>query len=61
MKTKVTMRQIGGDDGCHWCVFVDGYIKWNGMTRSEATWRRDQERLDEMERNYPVASKGEEE
>lgn len=40
---KVTMRQIGGDDGYSWCVLVGGSIKWNGMTRSEAAWRKKKE------------------
>lgn len=43
-KSRVTMKQIGGDDGYQWCVLVDGQVKWNGMTRGEATWRRDKER-----------------
>lgn len=37
---RVRMRQIGGDDGYCWCVLVDGQVKWDGMKRSEAAWRR---------------------
>jgi hypothetical protein len=40
---KVTIRQIGGDDGYQWCVLIDGRVKWNGMTRREAEWRRQKE------------------
>jgi hypothetical protein len=40
---RVTIRQIGGDDGHQWCVMVDGRVKWDGMTRAEAKWRRDRE------------------
>lgn len=43
-KSIVTMRQIGGNDGYQWCVLVRGHIKWSGMTKSEAKWRRDKER-----------------
>lgn len=32
---RVTSRQIGGDDGYHHCVLVDGSVKWNGLTRRE--------------------------
>jgi hypothetical protein len=42
-KPKVTIRQIGGDDSYQWCVIVDGRIKWDGMTRSEAQWRKRRE------------------
>lgn len=43
IERRVTMRQIDGDDGFQWCVLVDGRVKWNGMTRAEASWRRKQE------------------
>ena len=42
-KPKVTMKQIGGDDGYQWCVLIDGRVKWDGMTRNEAAWRRKRE------------------
>jgi hypothetical protein len=41
---RVKMRKHGGDDLYSWAVFVDGRIKWDGMSRSEAAWRRDTER-----------------
>jgi hypothetical protein len=41
---KVTCRQIGGDDGFQWCVLINGRVKWNGMSRSEAEWRARKER-----------------
>jgi hypothetical protein len=40
---RVTMRQENGDDGYCYVVRVDGRAKWDGMTRSEATWRRNTE------------------
>lgn len=43
-RSRVTYRQIGGDDGYCWCVLVDGRIKWDSMTRSEAKWRADNEK-----------------
>ena len=32
---RVTASQIGGDDGYHYCVLVDGVVKWNGLTQAE--------------------------
>ena len=43
-KSRVSMRKYEGDHLCSWAVFVDGYAKWTGMSRSEAAWRRDRER-----------------
>lgn len=43
-KSRVTVRQIGGDDGYQWCVLIDGRVKWDGMTKSEAQWRAKRER-----------------
>jgi hypothetical protein len=45
---RVTMRQVGGDDGYCWAVMVDGVPKWEGMQRGEASSRRNAEiaRLD---------------
>jgi hypothetical protein len=45
---RVTMRQVGGDDGYCWAVMVDGVPKWEGMQRGEASSRRSAEiaRLD---------------
>lgn len=40
---KITIRQIGGDDGYQWAVLIDGRVKWDGMSRNEARWRRQQE------------------
>lgn len=45
-KPRVTMRKHEGDDLYSWAVFVDGRVKWDGMSRSEATWRRDRERAE---------------
>lgn len=32
---RVTFSQIGGDDGYHWAVLVDGRVVWNGLTQRE--------------------------
>lgn len=56
-KSRVTMRKYEGDDLYSWAVFVDGRLKWNGMSKSEATWRRDRERREFAERSS--AKKGE--
>lgn len=37
---RVRIRQIGGDDGCQWCLIIDGAVRYSGMTRREAEWRR---------------------
>ena len=42
-ENRVKARQIGGDDGYSWCVLIDGNVKWNGMTRDEAAWRKKKE------------------
>jgi hypothetical protein len=35
-----TARQVGGDDGYCWAVFVNGIMRLNGLTRREvAYWR----------------------
>ncbi len=49
---RVTMRQVGGDDGYCWAVMVDGVPKWEGMQRGEAGSRRTAEikRLDDGQR-----------
>jgi len=40
---KITIKQIGGNDGYCWCLLVNGRVKYNGMTRNEAEWRQDLE------------------
>lgn len=30
-----------GDDLYSWALFINGRVAYNGMSRSEATWRRD--------------------
>lgn len=42
-QTRVVMRKSGGNDSHSWAVFVDGRMKWNGMSRSEASWRKQKE------------------
>jgi hypothetical protein len=39
----VTMRKIGGDDAHSWAVVVGGRVKWNGMSRQEAKFRKERE------------------
>lgn len=46
-----TMRQVGGDDGYHWAVFVNGRERVNGCTKREASfYRNDFEREEEKKR-----------
>lgn len=35
------IRKHGGDDLYSWALLINGRIAYNGMSRSEATWRRD--------------------
>lgn len=35
------IAKFGGDDRYSWALFVYGSVKYNGMDRNEATWRRD--------------------
>jgi hypothetical protein len=44
MKSRVTYRKADGDHRYSWAVFVDGRMKWNGMSREEAKWRADKEK-----------------
>ena len=37
---RVTAKKHGGDDKYSWSVFVDGREKWDGMSQSEARWRK---------------------
>jgi hypothetical protein len=39
----VTIRKDGGDDMYSWALFIDGRMKWNGMSRNEAQWRKARE------------------
>lgn len=39
-KRRVRIRQVGGDDGYQWCLIVDGVVRYSGMDRREAEWRR---------------------
>lgn len=34
-------RQVGGDDGYCWAVFVNGRERINGLTRPEVSYYRD--------------------
>lgn len=40
-KKTVRIRKYEGDDLYSWALFIDGQVKYNGMSRSEAEWRRD--------------------
>ena len=35
------IRKYKGDDKYSWALFIDGRVVYSGMSRSEATWRRD--------------------
>lgn len=37
---RVTIRKYQGDDAYSYALFIDGRPTYNGMSRSEATWRR---------------------
>jgi hypothetical protein len=39
MKSSKIAKHLG-DDLYSWCLFIDGRDKYNGMSKSEATWRR---------------------
>jgi hypothetical protein len=50
MTTKrVTIAKYMGDHDLSWAVFVDGKVKWDGMSRSEALYRKKKEEA-ELER-----------
>jgi hypothetical protein len=36
-----TARQVGGDDGYQWAIFVNGKERINGLTRREVPYYRD--------------------
>ena len=40
-KARVKARQIGGDDGYHYCLVIDHRVKMGGMTRSSAQHEMD--------------------
>lgn len=42
MATKITAQQIGGDDGYHWCILVNGRVIVNGLTKHEVPHYRAQ-------------------
>lgn len=48
-KSRVTTRKWMGDDLYSWAVFVDGQVKWNGLSRSEASYyaKLERERINE--------------
>lgn len=43
IKRRVRMCKHKGDDIYSWAILVDGFPKWTGMSRSEASWRKDRE------------------
>ena len=51
MRSRVTTRQIGGDDGFQWCVLIDGRVVMSGMSRREAQYekRKQEEKLNSKE------------
>lgn len=40
-KKEAAIRKSGGDDLYSWALFINGRDVYNGMSRSEAQWRRD--------------------
>lgn len=51
-----TMRQVGGDDGYQWTVFVNGRMKVNGCTKREAQYYRDRFEKEETEKRAPKSN-----
>lgn len=50
-----TARQVDGDDGYCWAVFVRGKMRVNGLTRREVTYYRERfEREEEAKRKGPL-------
>lgn len=45
-----TARQVGGDDGYCWTVFVNGHERINGLMRSEVAYYRDKWENEEREK-----------
>ena len=45
-----TTRQVGGNDGCCWSVFVRGREVINGLTRREADYYRQRFEREEREK-----------
>ena len=44
-------RQVGGDDGYCWVVFVNGRARVNGLTRREVYYYRDKLEREEAEKH----------
>lgn len=40
-KKAARIAKWGGDDAYSWALFIGGRQAYNGMSRSEASWRRD--------------------
>jgi len=45
-----TARQVGGDDGYCWAVFVNGKERINGLTRREVDYYRGKWEKEEQEK-----------
>jgi hypothetical protein len=43
-RSRVATRKYMGDDLYSWAVFVDGRVKWTGLSKWEAYYYRDIER-----------------
>lgn len=52
-----TARQVGGDDGYCWAVFVNGKERVNGLTRREVAYYRDKFEKEEESLRNRVAQK----
>lgn len=51
-----TARQVGGDDGYCWAVFVHGRERINGLTRPEVSYYRDRFEKEEEDKLKGVKS-----
>lgn len=45
-----TAKQVGGDDGYCWTIFVNGKEKINGLTKSEVPYYRDKFEKEEQDK-----------
>ncbi len=37
---RIKYRQVGGDDGYHYAIYVDGRMRYNGLTKREAQYEK---------------------
>lgn len=58
VKRRIKVKQIGGDDGYHYCVIVGGTVRIRGCMRSEAYGHANQMIRDDMNvRGFKMSKK----